>query len=635
MTAFTLFHRPTFEAKLLKISSRQEVRALLASMFTFSSRFRDRGSAGPLPGLPLPEYFHTIAARMTAEALEACADEIPSLHLLQAMTLTTFHQLVVGVRGKGWRALGNCIRMAYELQLHSIDSKRDNDADALSDQDSEKWIAEEEQRRVWWVLWEFDVFASTIRRLPTAIDWRQNDTWLPADDESWFSGTPTSSCPLAIEPQQRWKSLVGTWNRSGRAWFIVINSLMRNAQSVQAKANQRGTEGSATRSRSPTPNRESNSTAAISALQSIQAEMNIISDALLNATRALPKQLSYHGEFLSFRPSLHLAGGTTIASTRRQDADKYSIHIMTQLTRFMIHHHQVFHGNLGEAGPGAGAEAATATGANRNRASAQSHNRGTTPPNQNAWIRYIDAADEILSLIRNSAVDHPLYVNPMLANTIWLAAAAQIAARLFAPGCSKDKKGESQGKFDLLRLTFRAYCQFWNVSRNLMDKLEGLEGRLKGMAGVTGGMEKLDHQQTTAHAREGVEDRTVPSPAQPQPSQQDRGVASSTPLPPHLSFFGTHPATRLPPPANPLSSLYSSSSPISQGLSSTPGPVTTSMWPSAPMADTGALTLSDRIDSEFSVDGQWNMDQGMSDMMMMDWNEFGGLEELLTYGYDV
>jgi hypothetical protein len=53
------------------------------------------------------------------------------------------------------------------------------------------------------------------------------------------------------------------------------------------------------------------------------------------------------------------------------------------------------------------------------------------------------------------------------------------------------------------------------------------------------------------------------------------------------------------------------------------------------MADTGALTLSDRIDSEFSVDGQWNMDQGMSDMMMMDWNEFGGLEELLTYGYDV
>jgi hypothetical protein len=40
------------------------------------------------------------------------------------MILLAHGQLTQGVRGKAWRPLGTCVRLAYELNLNLVDSGR-------------------------------------------------------------------------------------------------------------------------------------------------------------------------------------------------------------------------------------------------------------------------------------------------------------------------------------------------------------------------------------------------------------------------------------------------------------------------------------------------------------------------------
>ncbi len=77
-----------------------------------------------------------------------------------------------------------------------------------------------------------DVFASTIRRSPTAIDWAMNQTCLPVRDEEWFQNKYHPSCFLEQSPMERWRKLKASGNESPAAWIMVMNSLMRNAQSL-------------------------------------------------------------------------------------------------------------------------------------------------------------------------------------------------------------------------------------------------------------------------------------------------------------------------------------------------------------------------------------------------------------------
>jgi hypothetical protein len=124
MTAFSLFHRPTFESKLYAIHSSTQRRALLASMFAFSSRFKDIAqNTTSFSRIPSSGTFLVIADHAIDDALNDCSDEAPPLCLLQAMILTTFHHLTSGVRSRSWRSLGTCVRVAYELNLHNIDKE--------------------------------------------------------------------------------------------------------------------------------------------------------------------------------------------------------------------------------------------------------------------------------------------------------------------------------------------------------------------------------------------------------------------------------------------------------------------------------------------------------------------------------
>lgn len=121
------------------------------------------------------------------------------------MILTANCLLVQGVLGRAWRYLGTCIRAAYELKLHLIDAGKNPQDPPVS---AEKWCIEEEWLRAWWAIWEMDVFASVVRRCPAGIDWTQNDTFLPAEDDRWYREEPQQSCFLEFNVDDRWEIAV-------------------------------------------------------------------------------------------------------------------------------------------------------------------------------------------------------------------------------------------------------------------------------------------------------------------------------------------------------------------------------------------------------------------------------------------
>lgn len=169
MTAFCLFTEDMLEAKLASVEKLLDAEALVTAMFSFSARFQEASTLRQYP----PSHFANIASKKIAQSLDEYGDASCSLSLLQACILHSFYELTRSVRSRAWRVLGQCIRIAYgELQVHLVDQDFNSDSLAANtDVNVDDWAQREEKRRAWWAIWEMDVFASTIRRLPTAIDW--------------------------------------------------------------------------------------------------------------------------------------------------------------------------------------------------------------------------------------------------------------------------------------------------------------------------------------------------------------------------------------------------------------------------------------------------------------------------------
>ncbi|PVH75865.1 hypothetical protein DL98DRAFT_391249, partial [Cadophora sp. DSE1049] len=425
MTSFSLFHRPSFDAKLSNISSPVQLQALVASMFSFSSRFIRTSNSG----IPSPRQFYDLASRLTETAMNDCSDEVFPLHLLQSLIHITFQQLTEGVRGRAWRSIGTCVRIAYELQLHLVDKLPQNNRSHPTT------TLNEEKRRAWWAIWEFDVFASTIRRLPTAIDWTQYETWLPVDDEVWFANSCVRSCKLDPDPAMAWKCLQKSGNTSAKAWFVVVNALMRCAHLLSYP--------------------QAYSAASSSEASEVPPGLDILANSLYCLTAALPPDLIYRGEFLRF----------TSGSLQANSA-KHGIHIMTQLSRFMINHFQVFDSTSRQLG--------------ERSSSTSTSSSALTPHDQAAWNHYLNAATSIVALIRNCPPTHIQHANPFLASTIWLAAAAQVVSKSFGDKLVDPRVADSN--LDVLQMNLNAFVDFWGVSDTLRVKLGTLESKLKAFA---------------------------------------------------------------------------------------------------------------------------------------------------------
>lgn len=504
MFALSLFYKPGFLAKLSVVSSNSESAALVASMFIFSSRFlQDSNKRGcselqhqDCDPLPTPEAFHTLARKYITAALDECSEDAPSLCVLQALILSTFHQLSQDVRGLAWRSLGVCIRVAYEINLHKIDAERIANQNDNSTYTKEQWILDEERRRAWWAVWELDAFASTVRRLPTGLDSMQTETFLPVSDEAWFGGTCQPSCCLDLDPKARWNVLQKCANQSWKSWYIVLNSMMRDAHLLSYGRGMYGITGSNGNAQVA----ESSSTS----FGTIRDGLKTLEESLSSFRRALPNQLSYCNEYLGF----HSKTSMETQSTLTNDCATYNLYMMTQLTKFMIYHYQMFwEGRTVESASPAGLE---------EESTDQQYPPPTYSVNIEAWNRYLESADNILRMIRNSSPYHVRYVNPLFASTIWLAAVAQIVSKVFNPEPSNAQT--SQSKLEVLQHNFDSYVSFWGTSKALQHKLNTLESRLQS----------IRRRQSNSHGSHSTDSRNPLARNQPQgpTSRQSLGVNS-------------------------------------------------------------------------------------------------------------
>ncbi|EXJ63258.1 uncharacterized protein A1O5_11579 [Cladophialophora psammophila CBS 110553] len=465
LKSLSIFHQPSFPDKIRGIQDRNHLIALFAAIFSLSSRLatEDKIPQGEDSRNISHQELHALSLQYIHSSLEACSSNAPPLCLLQAITLAGYYKLVNGVYGPAWRLVGTGVRIAYELRLHLVDCKA---CEKVPTRDSElmMWSSNEERRRCWWALWEMDIFASTIQRAPTAIDWSANDTFLPVSDECWFTNTYQASCLLHGSPEERWKRLKRSGNENSTAWAYLLASLMHDGRLLS----QESIKGII--SNSDLPNDVPKLAQYYS--QDYRRKAQGFSDRLSSLVKAyqdvrenLPTTLAYRGEYLSFA----LAEGEDPFSTRRTSAGKYIIHMMSASACFMIYQNYVFADIIEGLIPLSSSQ------------SDEDYFGRDTASNERSLVgkglrNYLEASDMVLRLLANCPEDHVRYVNPYYASTTWIAAALQVFKRF----ALRDHGSTlTQRQYDLLRRSYLQFNQFWETPRALLQNLDSLEARLE------------------------------------------------------------------------------------------------------------------------------------------------------------
>jgi len=401
-----------------------------------------------------PKQYFKQASDLAHECIRESGDDPPHLGVLQSLVLITAHEMFHAARGKAWRSLGACIRLAFELGLHKIDAAAMHrlGVGSTTAMMAESWIMEEERRRTWWAIWEFDVFISTVNKLPVSITDGHNATLLPVDDESWFEGEQRESSFLDADPVKRWKCLQTSGNLSGKAWFIVINSLTRDVHAI---------------SHPTLPVSQSKSD--LNSKMSVTAtKVNTLSNCVSCFVLALPAELSY--ERFSAAENVDWI-------TRRKVSEKQLIHVMVQLTKLYINHHHCF--NRGSQLVGSLfsriLESPMGPGSHGGTKCSESDNQSKL-----AWSEYLEAAGEIVQVVRGSHVDHVRYGHPLLANTYWIAATIQLLNKVLST--TEEERQLAQSNFELLNLTLIRHQKFWSASSTPLTNLNLLNLRLDPLA---------------------------------------------------------------------------------------------------------------------------------------------------------
>ena len=400
------------------------------------------------------EHFCDLAIQYADNAIAECdelEEQLP-LNVLQALVLISHWLLSKSAHGRAWRYLGLAVRSAYDLNLHMVDCEKVSEIQ-LS-QSPERWAADEEKRRAWWALWEMDVFASVIRRRPMAISWTQNKTLLPAEEENWDKSKPQRSCFLSPNYVDRWKLLEKTGNQSPKAWFIIINSLMKDAQLLSSPM-----------AHEATPVGEED--------REIFKQLMAMHNVLHCTCEVISYHLRYENQFLNFSPKD--VDAAEAPSMRARDAAIYGIFIMTQLARMMTYKFYVFRMRL--RWPQLQKELATMKEHTRRGTMPERQLGSIVPTNatRQALMLYIAASDNVVDIVQRTSGSHHKFVNPFFANTIWLAAAVQLLHRELVPPQSADKLLISSN-FELLCLSYRQFVKYWDMSGTLQKNLENLEG---------------------------------------------------------------------------------------------------------------------------------------------------------------
>ncbi|KAJ4263296.1 hypothetical protein NW762_006114 [Fusarium torreyae] len=202
---------------------------LIHGMLALAARHSSNACLAEIPAPDRADQFVKEATALYGKLRGA--EEPPSIKYLQGCVLLAVNLAAAGPCHRTWILTGVCVRMAYDLDLCNMDDGGDTWEDAA------EWVAMEERRRLFWIVWELDSFVSAITRRPSAINRQRVAVLLPSSDEAWFAQDPVKSSLLGTRPSEAWKSLVDSPNQDERAWFLIANYLM--AVAYEMKTNQR------------------------------------------------------------------------------------------------------------------------------------------------------------------------------------------------------------------------------------------------------------------------------------------------------------------------------------------------------------------------------------------------------------
>lgn len=339
-------------------------------------------------------------------AMSAIGDSKPPLCVLQALILATHWLLIQGVHGRAWRYLGLCIRLAYELRLHSLDAGRASDYfQSLGAQ----WCEDEEKRRAWWAIRELDIFASAHRRLPLATLDATHDVFLPADTEKWFAGEPQRGCYLLPGFITRSKALVNAGNNSPLAWHMVINSFLAEAYDMSSLNMSAWDHRKGSSDHQSPLDDDSTENSRLSQEERLKALLA----SLYFFKMALPPNLKYTGQYLSFGADQYSREDTL--QTAKLHCWVLSISMLVDLATMLTLKPFVL---------GAGTQILThmlhnvSGGENAEHRQYQQRKAYTVAaPNELGMHleRYFAASDSIFGIITNCHETYKHYVNPFLA----------------------------------------------------------------------------------------------------------------------------------------------------------------------------------------------------------------------------
>ncbi|ENH71471.1 hypothetical protein FOC1_g10007706 [Fusarium oxysporum f. sp. cubense race 1] len=222
-----LLHKPRFFARFMKNSvfddrkhSNTEA-LLLCGMFALAARH----SSNPwFHSIPAPDRGQAFMEKANAYYEKCQSDQAPTLEYLQGCILLAAYEYASGPSHRAWILAGVCVRLAYDLNLCSMDEQ----------DESSDWSILEEQRRAFWITWELDTFGSLMSRRPSSINRSMVMVKLPVSDEAWFADRPVESPIVDPRPSEVWKLLLDSPNQDPRAWFLIANILLSVASEFAA-----------------------------------------------------------------------------------------------------------------------------------------------------------------------------------------------------------------------------------------------------------------------------------------------------------------------------------------------------------------------------------------------------------------
>jgi hypothetical protein len=310
-----------------------------------------------------------------------------------------------------------------------------------------------------------DTFASTIQRLPKAIDGKMIETYLPISDELWFTNTYQPSCILQDKPEERWQELKKSGNDCSFAWCIVLDSLMREAQ-VLSHGNIQGIFSNL--------HKKDNIPRLLKyfshGYKRKHSEENTqllgqLAKAFAGLMDNLPASLSYAGEALKF----DMAEGEDRYLLRRSSAAKYNVIMLAVSVRWMIYQNYLFRDIIDGAislpffKPGSDAIGLTTI-------------QPQTGPRSASLKNFLGISETVLRMLENCSPGHARFVSPYFASTVWIAAALQIFRRR---SCTDDNPTITPRRYAALRQAYLDYAVAWGTPKALLERLDSLEAQLE------------------------------------------------------------------------------------------------------------------------------------------------------------